>query len=72
MASRKMIVFPSKNELSEAMAEYTANLSAKFCKEKGLFTVVLSGGDLIDWLWSLILTLLIHIHVLFFSKKNKK
>lgn len=49
---RKMIVFPSKNELSEAMAEYTANLSDKFCKEKGLFTVVLSGGDLIDWLWS--------------------
>ncbi|KFK27720.1 hypothetical protein AALP_AA8G420800 [Arabis alpina] len=51
---RKMIVFPSKNELSEAMAEYTANLSAKFCKEKGLFTVVLSGGDLIDWLCKLV------------------
>lgn len=54
MAQRKMIVFPTKNELSEAMAEYTAKLSAKFIKEKGLFTVVLSGGDLIDWLWSLI------------------
>uniref|UniRef100_A0A1J3EZZ4 Probable 6-phosphogluconolactonase n=1 Tax=Noccaea caerulescens TaxID=107243 RepID=A0A1J3EZZ4_NOCCA len=51
---RKMIVFPSKKELSEAMAEYTAKLSAKFCKQKGLFTVVLSGGDLIDWLCKLV------------------
>ncbi|EOA21419.1 hypothetical protein CARUB_v10001791mg [Capsella rubella] len=54
MAQRKMIVFPTKNELSEAMAEYTAKLSAKFIKEKGLFTVVLSGGDLIDWLCKLV------------------
>ncbi|VVB17324.1 unnamed protein product [Arabis nemorensis] len=51
---RKKIVFPSKNELSEAMAEYTANLSAKFCAEKGLFTVVLSGCDLISWLGKLL------------------
>ncbi|ESQ31984.1 hypothetical protein EUTSA_v10004809mg [Eutrema salsugineum] len=51
---RKVVVFPSKNELYEAMAKYTANLSAKFCKEKGLFTVVLSGGDLIDWLCKLV------------------
>ena len=49
---RKREVFPSKDELSVALAKYTANLSAKFCKEKGYFTVVLSGGGLIDWLWS--------------------
>ncbi|KFK27725.1 hypothetical protein AALP_AA8G421400 [Arabis alpina] len=51
---RKKIVFPSKNELSDAMAEYIANLSAKFCTEKGLFTVVLSGCDLISWLGKLL------------------
>ncbi|XP_010421270.1 PREDICTED: probable 6-phosphogluconolactonase 4 [Camelina sativa] len=51
---RKKIVFPSKNELSEAMAKYTANLSAKFCKERGYFTLVLSGGDLISWLSELL------------------
>jgi len=50
----KKIVFPTKKELSEAMATYTANLSAKFCKERGYFTVVLSGGDLISWLRSTI------------------
>ncbi|WZZ01109.1 hypothetical protein YC2023_073437 [Brassica napus] len=51
---RKMEVFPSKDELSVALAKYTANLSAKFCKEKGYFTVVLSGGGLIDWLCKLL------------------
>lgn len=49
---RKWHVFQTKDELSVAIAKYTAHLSAKFCKEKGLFTVVLSGGGLIDWLWS--------------------
>lgn len=47
---RKKIVFPTKKELAEAMAEYTATLSVKFCQERGYFTVVLSGGDLISWL----------------------
>ncbi|KAL1218163.1 putative 6-phosphogluconolactonase 4 [Cardamine amara subsp. amara] len=51
---RKKIVFPTKKELSEAMAEYTAKLSAKFCKKRGYFTVVLSGGDLISWLSELL------------------
>ncbi|KAG2239428.1 hypothetical protein Bca52824_091772 [Brassica carinata] len=51
---RKWHVFQTKDELSVAMAKYTAHLSAKFCKEKGLFTVVLSGGGLIDWLCKLL------------------
>ncbi|KAG2239431.1 hypothetical protein Bca52824_091775 [Brassica carinata] len=51
---RKWHVFQTKDELSVAIAKYTAHLSAKFCKEKGLFTVVLSGGGLIDWLCKLL------------------
>ncbi|CAH2044327.1 unnamed protein product [Thlaspi arvense] len=50
----KKMVFPTKKELAEAMATYTATLSAKFCKERGCFTVVLSGGDLISWLSKLL------------------
>lgn len=46
--------FQTKDELSVAMAKYTAHLSEKFCKEKGIFTVVLSGGGLIDWLCKLL------------------
>ncbi|CAN8277304.1 unnamed protein product [Cochlearia groenlandica] len=51
---RKRVVFPTKNELSVAMAKYTANLSEKFYKKRGYFTVVLSGGDLISWLSELL------------------
>lgn len=47
---RKMIVLPTKKELAVAIATQTAVFSAKFCKERGYFTVVLSGGDLISWL----------------------
>lgn len=46
----KKIVVPTKKELATAIADYTALLSAMFCKERGYFTVVLSGGDLISWL----------------------
>ncbi|VVB17332.1 unnamed protein product [Arabis nemorensis] len=51
---RKKIVFLTKKELAEAMADYTATLSTKFCKERDYFTVVLSGGDLISWLSDLL------------------
>lgn len=51
MAPVKKIIFKTKDELAVELAKYTANLSSKFCKERGIFTVVLSGGDLISWLW---------------------
>ena len=47
---REKIVFPTENDVAEAMAKYTFNLSKKFCKERGYFTIVLSGGDLVLWL----------------------
>ncbi|KAK9665182.1 hypothetical protein RND81_14G095800 [Saponaria officinalis] len=49
----KVSVFNTKEEVAVALAEYTANLSDKFIKQKGIFTVVLSGGYLIDFLWKL-------------------
>ncbi|VVB05062.1 unnamed protein product [Arabis nemorensis] len=51
MAPVKRRVFQSKKQMAEELAKYTADLSSKFCKERGIFTVVLSGGDLISWLW---------------------
>ncbi|XP_010525567.1 PREDICTED: probable 6-phosphogluconolactonase 5, chloroplastic [Tarenaya hassleriana] len=47
---RRVEVFDGEEDLAVALAKYTADLSAKFCKERGAFTVVLSGGALIDWL----------------------
>ena len=66
MAPAKKIVFKTKHELAVELAKYTANLSSKFCKERGIFTVVLSGGDLISWLWynkykTIFITLLIQV-----------
>ncbi|KAH9619013.1 hypothetical protein KSS87_000440 [Heliosperma pusillum] len=49
----KVNIFNTKQELAISLADYTANLSEKFIKEKGIFTVVLSGGYLIDFLWKL-------------------
>lgn len=60
---RKREVFVTKNELSVALAKYTAHLSVKFCKEKGIFTVVLSRCGLIDCLGY---TYLPHFTLLFF------
>ncbi|KAG2311544.1 hypothetical protein Bca4012_026025 [Brassica carinata] len=54
MAPLKKIICKTKDELAVELAKYTANLSSKFCKERGIFTVVLSGGDLISWLWKLL------------------
>ncbi|KAL5726784.1 6-phosphogluconolactonase [Ranunculus cassubicifolius] len=47
-------IFNTEEHLSVALARYTADLSNKFVKEKGLFTVVLSGGTLIDALRKLL------------------
>ena len=44
----KKEVFESAEDLAVALAKYTAQLSDKFCKERGAFSVVLSGGSLIN------------------------
>lgn len=49
-AKRKVEVLGSEEELAAALAKYVADLSDKFVRERGLFTVVLSGGYLIDLL----------------------
>jgi 6-phosphogluconolactonase len=51
---RKKKVFPTDDDVAEAMAEYTFNLSKKFCEERDYFTVVISGGDLTYWLRKLL------------------
>ena len=48
----KVEVFNSEEDLSVSLAKYTADLADKFSKEKGTFTVVLSGGSLIKSLRS--------------------
>jgi 6-phosphogluconolactonase len=40
-------VFDTEEELAVSLAKYTADLSDKFAKERGSFTVVVSGGSLI-------------------------
>ncbi|MBA0806322.1 hypothetical protein Gohar_005778 [Gossypium harknessii] len=50
----KVEVFDSEENLSVSLAKYTADLAAKFSKEKGSFTVVLSGGSLIKSLRKLV------------------
>ncbi|KAL3524444.1 hypothetical protein ACH5RR_017278 [Cinchona calisaya] len=52
MASEKgnktTLKFDTEDEVAVALAKYTADLSERFIKEKGSFTVVLSGGSLIE------------------------
>ncbi|KAL6132241.1 hypothetical protein ACLB2K_070612 [Fragaria x ananassa] len=45
---KKVEVFDSEEQLAVELAKYTADLSEKFAKERGAFTVVLSGGSLIN------------------------
>ncbi|KAI3808757.1 hypothetical protein L1987_24718 [Smallanthus sonchifolius] len=47
-------VFDSEEALSISLAKYTADLSEKFAKQNGSFTVVLSGGSLIKSLRKLV------------------
>lgn len=44
----EVLKFDSEEDVAAALAKYTADLSEKFVKEKGSFSVVLSGGTLID------------------------
>ncbi|KAL0010366.1 hypothetical protein SO802_005474 [Lithocarpus litseifolius] len=50
----KKEVFESAEDLAVSLAKYTAQLSDKFCKERGAFSVVLSGGSLINSLRKLV------------------
>ncbi|XP_020677750.1 probable 6-phosphogluconolactonase 4, chloroplastic [Dendrobium catenatum] len=52
----ELLVFDNEEELSNSLAKYTADLSKKFCLEKGAFTVVLSGGSLVKSLRKLVET----------------
>ncbi|XP_059667293.1 probable 6-phosphogluconolactonase 4, chloroplastic [Cornus florida] len=50
----KVQVFDSEEVVAIHLAKYIADLSDKYVKEKGSFTVVLSGGTLIDSLRKLL------------------
>ncbi|CAN6709301.1 unnamed protein product [Malus baccata var. baccata] len=47
---KKVEIFETEEEVAVRLGQYTADLSAKFVRERGAFTVVLSGGTLIDTL----------------------
>ncbi|XP_044461779.1 probable 6-phosphogluconolactonase 4, chloroplastic [Mangifera indica] len=51
---KKVQVFDSEEDLAVSLAKYTADLSEKFGKERGSFSVVLSGGSLIKSLRKLV------------------
>lgn len=42
-----VLVFDSEEGLAVALAEYVSQLSDQYAKERGAFTVALSGGSLI-------------------------
>lgn len=45
-----LLVYPTADDVAVGLAAYTAQLSDKYARERGAFTVVLSGGYLIDCL----------------------
>lgn len=44
---KRVEIYDLEENLAIDLAKFTANLSDKFCKERGAFTVVVSGGSLI-------------------------
>ncbi|KAL8538116.1 hypothetical protein ACS0TY_000174 [Phlomoides rotata] len=50
----KVLKFDTEEDVAVALAKYTADLSEKYIKEKGSFSVVLSGGTLIYTLRKLV------------------
>ncbi|KAL2558782.1 putative 6-phosphogluconolactonase 5 [Forsythia ovata] len=50
----QVLKFDSEEHVAVAVAKYTADLSEKYVKEKGSFSVVLSGGTLIETLRKLV------------------
>ncbi|XP_059444166.1 probable 6-phosphogluconolactonase 4, chloroplastic [Corylus avellana] len=53
-AEKKVQVFDTEDEVAVSLAKYIAHLSEKFCKQRGAFSVVLSGGSLIETLRKLV------------------
>ena len=47
-SKKKLLIFDAEEDLAVSLAKYTAELSEKFAAERGAFTVVLSGGTLIE------------------------
>ncbi|KAL5206261.1 hypothetical protein ABZP36_034470 [Zizania latifolia] len=47
-SKKKLLIFDVEEDLAVSLAKYTAELSEKFSGERGAFTVVLSGGSLIE------------------------
>ncbi|KAL7146079.1 hypothetical protein ABFS83_06G017200 [Erythranthe nasuta] len=54
LAETKVLKFDAEEDVAVALAKYTADLSEKYIKEKNSFSVVLSGGTLIDTLRKLV------------------
>ncbi|KAL3653685.1 6-phosphogluconolactonase 3, chloroplastic [Castilleja foliolosa] len=50
----KVLKLDTEEDVAVALAKYTADLSEKYIKAKGSFSVVLSGGTLIDTLRKLV------------------
>ncbi|KAJ4982430.1 hypothetical protein NE237_033267 [Protea cynaroides] len=50
----KVHVFDADEALSDSLAKYTAAISEKFVRERGAFSVVLSGGYLIEYMKKLV------------------
>ncbi|XP_077245611.1 putative 6-phosphogluconolactonase 4, chloroplastic [Tasmannia lanceolata] len=50
----KLLVFESKEDVAVSLAKYIADLSGNFVRERGVFTVVLSGGYMIESLRKLV------------------
>ncbi|KAG2240217.1 hypothetical protein Bca4012_014755 [Brassica carinata] len=51
---KRVEIYDAEENLAIDLAKYTADLSDKFCKERGAFTVVVSGGSLIKSLRKLV------------------
>ncbi|KAJ0236249.1 hypothetical protein HA466_0255860 [Hirschfeldia incana] len=51
---KRVEIFDTEENLAVELAKYTADLSDKYCKERGAFTVVVSGGSLIKSLRKLV------------------
>lgn len=52
--NKKVEIFDTEENLAAELAKYTSHLSDKYCKERGAFTVVISGGSLIKSLRKLV------------------
>ncbi|KAK9669428.1 hypothetical protein RND81_13G129200 [Saponaria officinalis] len=52
--SRNFEIFDTEEDVAVSLAKYTAELSDKFVKQRGAFTVVVSGGSLIRSLRKLV------------------